>query len=66
MNIEKYTKAKGYCSFRLGDSLRKQTKDIPDGGYGVYIFRKIQKSEIYYILGKAVPYCRREVLSHKI
>ena len=40
MNIEKYTKAKGYCSFRLGDSLRKQTKDIPDGGYGVYIFRK--------------------------
>ena len=50
MNIEKYTKAKGYCSFRMGDSLRKQTKDIPAGGSGVYIFRKnTEIGDILYI-----------------
>ena len=47
MNIEYITK--GYCSFRLGDSLRKQTKDIPTG-YGVYIFRKnTETGDILYI-----------------
>ena len=30
---------KGYCSFKLGDDLRKQTNNIP-AGYGVYIFLK--------------------------
>ena len=47
MNIEYITK--GYCSFRLGDSLRKQTKDIPTG-YAVYIFRKnTETGDILYI-----------------
>lgn len=40
---------KGYCSFKLGDSLRKQTKDIP-AGYGVYIFHKnVKDGDILYI-----------------
>lgn len=40
---------KGYCSFKLGDSLRKQTKDIP-AGYGVYIFHKnVENGDILYI-----------------
>ena len=47
MNIEYITKV--YCSFRLGDSLRKQTINIPTG-YGVYIFRKnTEAGDILYI-----------------
>lgn len=50
MNIE--YKTKGYCSFRLGDSLRKQTNDIP-AGYGVYIFRKNTKDGDILYIGKS-------------
>lgn len=50
MNIE--YKIKGYCSFRLGDSLRKQTNNIPDG-YGVYIFRKNTKDGDILYIGKS-------------
>lgn len=40
---------KGYCSFKLGDSLSKQIKDIP-AGYGAYIFHKNTiDGEILYI-----------------
>ena len=40
---------KGYNSFRLGDSLKKQTEDIPTG-YGVYIFHKnVNDGDILYI-----------------
>lgn len=40
---------KGYCLFRFGDSLSKQTKDIPTG-YGVYIFHKnVEDGDILYI-----------------
>lgn len=47
MNIE--YKKKGCCSFRLGDSLREQTNDIP-AGYGVYILRKnTEDGDILYI-----------------
>ncbi len=47
MDIE--YKKKGYCSFKLGNSLRKQTNDIP-AGYGVYIFRKnTEDGDILYI-----------------
>lgn len=45
-------KTKGYCSFRLGDSLRKQTNDIPTGGYGVYIFHKNTKAGDILYIGK--------------
>lgn len=48
MNIEYYIK-KEYCSFKLGDTLRTQTRNIPNG-YGVYIFYKNKKDgEILYI-----------------
>lgn len=50
MNIEYQTK--GYCSFRLGDSLREQTNGIPTGGYGVYIFRKNTKAGDILYIGK--------------
>lgn len=47
MDIE--YKKKGYCAFKLGNSLRKQTNDIP-AGYGVYIFRKnTEDGDILYI-----------------
>ena len=40
---------KGYCSFKLGDDLRKQTNNIP-AGYGVYIFHKnTEDGDILYI-----------------
>ena len=40
---------RGYCSFKSSDSLRTQTKDIPDG-YGVYVFHKNERDgEILYI-----------------
>lgn len=40
---------KGYCSFKASDSLRTQTKNIPDG-YGVYVFHKNEEDgEILYI-----------------
>lgn len=47
MNIE-FIKT-GQCIFRLRDSLREQTKDIPEE-YGVYIFRKnVKDGDILYI-----------------
>ncbi|WP_297032741.1 hypothetical protein [Prevotella sp.] len=47
MDIE--YKAKGYCSFRLGDFLNRQTENIP-AGYGVYLFRKnTEDGDILYI-----------------
>lgn len=47
MDIEYVTK--GYCRFRLEDSLKLQTQNIPSG-YGVYIFhRNVEDGDILYI-----------------
>ena len=50
MDIE--YKDKGYCSFKLGDNLKKNTDCIPDG-YGVYIFRKNTKGGDILYIGKS-------------
>ena len=42
-------KEKGYCTFRLGNSLREQTRNIPSG-HGVYIiYANDKKGQILYI-----------------
>ena len=45
----KYLKT-GLCTFKLGDNLKEQTKNIPSGAYGVYkIYANSKDGELLYI-----------------